>query len=344
LNKVWGYNSSINVFSLFAEDFYAVTDFLDFFTGIRFDMHPYWGSNFTPRIGAMVYPSEILRFRLSYQTGFRGAVGLHYGGGYRQDGLLSETNFLQVSASSIPIFNENGEVAGYENNLPETKPESMQGFEVAADWDINSKLNFYTVGFYNVISNVIDVGVIWRNPDVYQMTNIGSDIPGDWNGYWFFKNTLGQIVQGGFESVLNFKTSRISGNLSHSYVKVISSSEQQRGSMYLTSEGNFKAYPENVSRVNVIGKVTPDFSLGLNYAYYYFWYSPNDQKVGANHLLNVSASYVFFKKLNLTASCTNLLNQTQLYPMNSNVGDVELSDGTPSVENTSLWFSVRYTF
>ena len=176
------------------------------------------------------------------------------------------------------------------------------------------------------------------------MTNIGTDIPGDWNGYWFFKNTQGQIVQSGFESVFSFKSKKMMGNVSHSFVNVINSSEQQRGSMYLTSEGNFKAYPENVTRVNVIGSVTPNFSVGFNYAYYYFWYSPNDQKVTANHLLNIAASYKLFKKLDLTASLTNLLNQTKLYPMNSNVGDVELSDGTPSVENTSVWLSVRYNF
>ncbi len=344
LNKIWGYKANINVLSLFAEDFYSVSQTVDLFAGLRFDNHPNWGSNITPRIGTIVYPSQNLRFRLSYQTGFRGAVGLHYGGGYRQDGLLSELNFSQIVSTSIPIFDENGATVGFEENLPKTQPESMQGFEIAGDWDINPNFNFYCVGFYNIISNVIDVGVIWRNPEVFQMTNIGTDIPGDWNGYWFFKNTQGQIVQSGFESVFSFKSKKMMGNVSHSFVKVINSSEQQRGSMYLTSEGNFKAYPENVTRVNVIGSVTPNFSVGFNYAYYYFWYSPNDQKVNANHLLNIAASYKLFKKLDLTASLTNLLNQTKLYPMNSNVGDVELSDGTPSVENTSVWLSVRYNF
>jgi hypothetical protein len=30
--------------------------------------------------------------------------------------------------------------------------------------------------------------------------------------------------------------------------------------------------------------------------------------------------------------------------MNSNVGDAELSDGTPSVENTSVWLTIGYDF
>jgi outer membrane receptor protein involved in Fe transport len=342
--KVWGYKSNINVISFFAEDYLTVGNYLELFSGVRFDQHPYWGGNFSPRIGMLVIPNPKLRLRFSYQTGFRGAVGLHYGGGYRQDGLLSEANFDKVSSVQIPIFDSEDNIVGYEENITNTLPESMHGFEFAIDYDLNQHFNLYGVGFYNIITNVIDVGVIWRNPLLYNIPSVGSDVPGDWNGYWFFKNTEGEIEQAGFEAIVSYRNKNLTANISHSLVSVISSSDQQRGSMYLTDDGNFKAYPENVTRLNLISSITKDLSVGFNYLYYYKWFSPGDQMVKANHLINLSLSYEFFKNFNLSASCVNLLNQTALYPMNSNVGDANMSDGTPSVEKITFWGSLGYKF
>lgn len=341
IEKVWAYSSNIDVFSLFAEDYQQISSWLDFFSGLRFDFHPYWGSNLSPRLGAILTPSKSLRLRISYQTGFRGAVGLHYGGGYRQDGLLSEDNFNRIEKAQIPIFNENNQLVAFEDNLPKTKPESMQGFELAADFDFSSSLNFYGIGFYNVINNVIDVGVIWRDPSIYSMVNIGNDVPGDWNGFWFFKNTKGRIIQGGFEAGLSYHLKGLTFSVNHSTAKLISSGQQQMGSMYITQGGNFKAYPENVSRANAFISLSKDLIISLNYLFYYYWYSPNDQKVNSNHLVNLGVNYSLTSRLNASFYCMNLLNQTVLYPMNSNVGDPELSDGTPSVEKTSFFLSIK---
>ncbi len=344
LNKIWGYKTNLNVFSIFAEDYQLAGKYLDLFAGIRYDQHPFWGSNITPRVGAILFPYANFKVRLSYQTGFRGAVGLHYGGGFRQDGLLSEDNFNQIESSQIPVFNSNGDITGYQGNLSEVKPESLKGFEIGIDWKLSQSLNFNTVSFYNTITNVIDVGVISTSSSQFTMVNIGTDVPGDWNGYWFFKNTSGEIKQAGLESSLTFRNQVLTASISHSHVSIIHSALQQRGSMYITQKGNFKAYPEDVTRINFVRSIDKNISIGSSYLYYYRWFSPSDQRVMANHILNISINYNFSEKFKCTLNCTNLLNQKQLYPMNSNVGDIELSDGTPSLESTSYWLTASYKF
>lgn len=343
-DKVWGYEGDLNVFSVFAEDFHTIADVIDIFGAIRFDIHPYWGSNFSPRVGLLFYPIDKLIIRTSYQTGFRGAAGVHYGGGYRLDGFLSADNYTQVEEAQIPIYDDNNNIIGYETNIASVAPELMKSFELAVDYDFIDNFNFYAVGFYNIVQNVIDVGVYWRDATVFTIPSLGTDVPGDWNGYWFYKNTEGQIVEGGTEINLGYKSKSIIANLNHSYVTVLEADEQQLTSMYLTSDQNFKAFPENVTRLNVVTNIKPWLSLGFNYLYYYKWYSPRDFESSANHLVNFSTQFRFLNNFNAIVSVTNLLNQSELYPMNSNAGDTALSDGTPAVEKTSVWLSLKYNF
>ena len=220
----------------------------------------------------------------------------------------------------------------------------MKSYEFSIDYNIAKKINFYGVGFYNIIENVIDVGVIWEDNIYYTVPPIGTDVPGDWNGYWYFKNTAGSITQGGFEASITFKQGPIFASLSHSYVKLIDAADQQLGSMYITADKNFKAYPENVTRFNIIASIFRDLKAGLNYTYYYKWYSPKDQEVGGNHMVNLSLKYTLLDKLLISASVVNLLGQKTLYPMNSNASGQDLSDGTPAMENTSIWFKLGYKF
>ncbi|MGL1886467.1 MAG: TonB-dependent receptor plug domain-containing protein [Reichenbachiella sp.] len=342
-NKTWGYQSKLEVFSFFMEDFQSIGDHIDIFGAFRFDNHPYWGSNFSPRVGIIGYIANALAIRLSYQEGFRGTVGVHYSGGYREDGLLRADNFNEIE--DVPVLDyEEGILVGTYDNLPETKPEKMKSFELSVDYKISKSLNLYTVGFYNHIENVIDVGVIWEDKGVYPVPDIGTDVVGDWNGYWYFKNNIGSIKQGGFELDLTYKQGTFFANLSHSYVKVIAADNQQLGSMYITQGKNFKAYPENVTRLNLATSVFQNLKIGFNYMYYYKWFSPNDQEIKANHMANISMKYTFFQKLSITGSINNVFNQKKLYPMNSNVGGEDLSDGSPSMESTSVWIKIGYQF
>ena len=191
---------------------------------------------------------------------------------------------------------------------------------------------------------MIDVGVIFRDPTEFTMPTIGSDVPGDWNGYWHFKNTSGSIDQFGMESTLTFKSQKVLANISHSLVSVVSSSDQQRGSMYLNDHNNFKAYPHHVTRFNAIYSITSRLSTGLNYLYYYKWYSPNNQSVPGNHMLNLSTRYEINDNMKISINGLNILGEDHLYPMNNNVDEPTLSDGAPALEKTSFLATLTFDF
>jgi outer membrane receptor for ferrienterochelin and colicin len=343
--NTWGYKSNLDLTSVIVEDYYALNKVFDVFIAFRFDHHKYWGNNISPRLGLIASANENLNFRLSYQVGFRGAVGLHYGGGYRGDGLLSAENYNLIESAQIPIFNDAGITTGeIEQNIKELEPEKMQSIELGMNYLINKQLNFQTVVFYNLIKNVIDVGVIYKDPSIYILPNIGTDIPGSWNGYWYFKNNLASIQQYGFESILSYRSKYLAANISHSLVMLTDLNEEQASSMYVTPENNIKAYPGNVTRVNLTTFFTHNVKLGINYLYYYSWITPKDKHVDGNHLLSLSSIFDFSKNFSGSFSIINILGQKNLYPMNNNADDAILSDGTPAIESTTFWAGIKYQF
>lgn len=109
------------------EDFYKLSDKVDIFGAFRYDKHPYWGSNLAPRIGALYGMTKDLRFRFSYQEGFRGVVGVSYAGGFEGDGHLRIQNFPYIQASNIPnSFDGQGFPTSYYRDVPKTKPEKCE--------------------------------------------------------------------------------------------------------------------------------------------------------------------------------------------------------------------------
>lgn len=342
--RTMGYKSNLSVYSFFIEDFQKFGEHFDVFGALRYDNHPYWGAHISPRVGFIASVNKSLRLRLMYQEGFRGAVGIHYAGGYKMDGFLSAYNYSLIEQTPVLHFDENGNQIGQYANIPEAKPEQMKSYEFTVDYDFKDKINLTAVFFYNIVQNVFDVGVIWENSSFYTVPSIGTDVPGDWNGYWYYKNTEGDLKQYGTEINLTYKDKYFFANLSHSLVKIHEVSDQQLGSMYVTSENQFKAFPENVTRFNLIASATADLKIGLNYMYYFSWFSPTNKEVPGNHLVNLSAKYTLKKKLSARISVANLLGQTELYPMNSNVGDTQLSGGASTVLNTTFWLTLGYKF
>ena len=343
-DNTWIFNDQINLLSLFFEDYIEITDKVAVFTALRYDNHSFWGSNISPRLGSIFNVSDKLYFKLTYQEGFRGAVGAQYSGGFKGDGFLRLDNFDEVSAANIPVYDDLGNQTGVEQNLSTPEPEKIKSGELTMNWNIGERINFNMVTFYNSIQNVIDVGVIAADASQFTLPNIGTDSPGDWNGYWFFKNTEGSINEFGIEGGVVIKTKYFLLNCNHSFVKVVSSHNQQRGSMYLNNQDNFKAYPQNVTRVNILTSLNRKLSVGINYLYYYSWYSPTNQKVDGNHLLNASIKYSISKAISASFHSLNLLNQSNLYPMTNNVNNPTLSDGTPSLESTSFWLKLTITY
>ena len=150
-----------------------------------------------------------LRFRFSYQEGFRGVVGVSYAGGFEGDGHLRIQNFPYIQASNIPnSFDGQGFPTSYYRDVPKTKPEKMRSFEFATNYNFTSNLSMENIMFFNKVEKVIDVGVLYCDkpstpsattpgPNGCNMPRLGNDVPGNWNGYWFYKNNPGEIRQGG---------------------------------------------------------------------------------------------------------------------------------------------------
>jgi len=334
------FQQKINLFSVFAEDFYSINNKIDIFAAFRYDQHPFWGQNISPRFGAIYTPSKKLLIRASYQAGFRGAVGLHYSGGYRKDGFLRSENYSQINGVGIPNA----------NNIASIVPERINNLELAFKVNFTEDLTLNAVCFYNTVQNVIDVGVIYQDPTVFPMINIGSDIPGDWNGYWYFKNTLGAFNQLGSESTLSFTKPKYSLTLSHSLVKVLNATQEQKdlaenaNSMYLASENgtlHYKAYPENIVRFHLLAKPFKKLSMGMNTLYYSSWFSPAGTTAQGGLLVNMGLGYDISAKTSIDIQVKNLTNQKNLYPMNSNAGGPDVSPGTPAWESTTLWTTIR---
>jgi outer membrane receptor protein involved in Fe transport len=353
-NNRYVYPDTIAVQSLFFEDFYKLSEKWDIFGAFRYDKHPYWGTNISPRLGSIYSFSSKLRFRLSYQEGFRGVVGVSYAGGFQGDGHLRVQNFRNIESAAIPnSFDSNGRANGYYASVPETKPEKMRSYELSANYNLSSSINIDTIFFYNNLRNIIDVGVLYCDKPKEDgsggcnMPNLGSDVPGDWNGYWFYKNAAGEIRQGGAEIGIRYQSRKLILGFSHSLVRVITASSSQFESIYLTSDVNnlrFKGYPENVTRLQANYKPIDKWTLAFNYLFYPSWYSPRGNRVEGNHLINLSSFYSFLENLEGGMILKNALNHKNLYPMISNAGGQDLSDGSPSIEGRTYWLTLNYRF
>jgi outer membrane receptor for ferrienterochelin and colicin len=335
------YSKQLQVLSLFVEDFYAIHPKIDLFAAIRYDQHPFWGNYFSPRLGLIFSPDKNSFIRFSYQTGFRGAVGLHYAGGYRRDGFLRADNYEKVNQAGIPDA----------QNLNPIIPESMQNFEISATYKPSEAWNLNVVSFFSYVNNVIDVGVIYRDPNQFKMIDIGSDIGGDWNGYWYFKNTPGTFAQIGLEAKVQYHSKIWDIQGSYALCKVANASDEQKilaekaNSMYLATDPsgglNYKAFPEQVFRSYFQFTPLPKWNFSLTNLYYSAWYSPMGRKSAGGFLLNSSVSYQFNGAFNLSILAKNLTGETALYPMNSNAGSPDSSAGTPAWESRSIWAVLR---
>lgn len=336
--RTWMNSNTTDQVGVFAEDFYQLSSGLTLFAALRYDDHPGWGNHLSRRVGALLTPSPKFNARLSYQNGFRGAVGMNYAGGHKEDGFLDETNFSLVEAAGFG-----------ETNPSDVKPEEIDSYELELDYQISSQYKINNVFFYNVIRNVIDVGAFlppnWPDPEP-PLPNVGDVPPGDsWGGFWYYKNNRGKIHSAGSETVFSFQLDRIEGSLSHSYVTILSANEdQKRGSMYVTENEHPKAYPENITRSHIYFNYNSRARFLLSYLYYHEWYSARGNQVDGDHLLNLGASYKNSYSLNFILSVSNILNSDNLYPMNNNPGSDDIADGTPSSETRTYWFGLEYSF
>ena len=107
---------------------------------------------------------------------------------------------------------------------------------------------------------------------------------------------------------------------------------------------HFQGYPENVTRWVNHWKTTEKISLFLNYLFYPSWYSPRGNRVIGNHFINLGGYIKISQNIELGFILKNAINQLNLYPMISNAGGQDLSDGTPSVEKRTYWITLNCIF
>ncbi len=327
LNKknAFVFPANINIYSFFLEDNYQINQWLTLFGGIRFDQHQYWGEHFTPRAGAFITPWQDGVFRISYQEGIRGAVGLAYSGGYIGDGFLSIPNLGKLGSANIP---------GYGNMS--VKPEVLKTFELAFNQRLNKNWQFENVLFYSKSLNVIDVDAVGGDDFGITLPPVGSDVPG-YNWYWFYMNKAGSSEQFGLESSVHYVAEPFNITASHSFVDALSYMGQTAG-----GQAQLPGVAPNVSRLNIIFKPWEKVSFGVNYLFYNSWNSPNGTKAEGAHLLNASVMYSPWKQLELSASVKNILDENSLYPMLNYLPDIK--PGAPALESTTFWLNFRLSF
>lgn len=333
---------TVEVKSLFGEVFYSPNERWDFFAAGRYDTHPYWGSSLTPRLGLLYHPGEEWGARLSYQTGFRGAPGVHYSGGFQGDGLIRAANYDKIASATGGAVPDPGKVV----------PELMKSFELELRYSPDWRWQVQAIAFRNVIDHVIDYATYsGLKADPNFPKQIGTDVAGDWvakYGYWFYKSNPGRLVSQGLEVVAQFKNRNWDSSFSYSKAQLMKADPGNIGTMYLADAakvGNhFKGYPEDVYRMHLYRRVGEVYSVGLNGLYYPKWYT-TDRSMEGNTLLNLTLSGRW-DHLKVSLSLHNLLNQVRVYPITARTGINEATLGilgSPSVEARTWWIKLGWT-
>lgn len=359
----WSLPGRTMIRSVFIEDFVRLGERLELFAAARWDSHPDWGSQATPRLGVLWRQGEHSQWRLAWQSGFRGAPGVHYSGGFEGDGLLREENFGAVENN--PYFRANGN-----RNLSRVEPEQLSSYELG--WRLQADaLRLDAALFYNVLRNVIGVGAYFIADDaaraaaLAERTRVGSDVIGDWGGVFYFQNNEGQLHHRGLELEAEYRWDRLGllARASHSMVRIAKADAGQfgPGNIYVTGSPEqpaSRSFPENVSRLLL--RWTPqafDGRVGLHYTHLYYpsWRPPARigadgqpfaPRLGGNQLGNLALQWTpaAHPALGLTVEIKNLWNATGLWPAASVAGEGEGNDGVPGLERRTAWATVRYRF
>ena len=356
----WAFPGALSVKSIFAEDFIRLNDAVEAFVAARWDSHPEWGSQLSPRVGVLWQANTQHDFRLSWQRGFRGAVGVNYSGGFAGDGLLREANFAEVENNEF--FRASGS-----KNLKPVQPEQLSSLELAWRYQANERFRLNAVGFYNVTENVIGVGANYLADDMLRAralaarTRIGSDVIGDWGGVFYFQNNAGKLRHIGLEFELEYQLPEFGLNcrLSQASVQVydVDAGQFGPGNIYVSGsvdDPHVRSFPENVSRAAL--RWQPSFAANwivqVTHIYYPFWHPPNANNASraleapGNGFTNFGLAWQVkqFDGLVAELQVKNLFGANNLYPATSVAGEGQGNQGVPALEERSAWLSLEYRF
>ncbi|WP_169726047.1 TonB-dependent receptor plug domain-containing protein [Aestuariibacter salexigens] len=346
-SNTWVKPASISIRSVFLEDIYQFSDTLDFFAAVRFDDHPNWGEQFSPRIGALYDINNRHLFRFTWQTGFRGAVGVQFAGGFVQDGLLAQTNFAVANewAESNGDFDFDGIAGNNIKQLTPVEPETIESIELSYQYSQES-LQINSIIFYNTFEDILAaeangwIGLQFGD-------KIGTDDIGTWGGNWYYQNQTGKLTQHGIELDIRYQYDNLLVSASHSHVSVVNADDGVIGG-YVLPGNKVAAYPENISRLHVdYAKQLDVGQLSLKYEHVYFWqyYAPTGNTIDGGHIANLGISLRLpsLDNLEISAVLKNIWQEDALYPING-TGDLLGADGTPSIESRHWWMALSYAF
>ncbi|MCB1045167.1 MAG: TonB-dependent receptor plug domain-containing protein [Acidobacteria bacterium] len=336
-NRQWVFNEQLDLKGVFGELAYGLSAQHMVFAGLRLDHHPFWGSEVSPRFGVLLNRNKALQCRFSYQQGFRGAVGVHYAGGFQGDGLLREDNFHLVEAATEGAI-----------RLNPIEPERLKSLEAQLSWNDGKRWKTQATFFRNHYENVIGFGAFGAFNDVPSPDRIGSDDEGDWQGYWYFQNTPGTTALTGGELELTCQASKWEVAFSYSAVVVSSVEQDAYGSLYITPEEigkHVRAFPEQTARLHMTWQSNGRLQASSHALWYGDWYT-DGPKGNQDVMLNLVTTWRFRTSAKLHFNIYNLTNGSHYYPFTEApvAATLDPRPGTPSVESRTYWLALEYDF
>jgi outer membrane receptor protein involved in Fe transport len=336
-----------NIKSFFVEDFYQVNDQLEIFAAFRWDSHPNWGEKITPRFGLLYDIDSAHLFRLSWQSGFRGAVGVQFSGGFVQDGFLAEDNFSAINAvaETLVDFDFDGIASNDSAVLLPVKPESIKSLELAYQFNLQN-LRVNSVLFFNNVEDIL-IAKAHGYQGLEFGDAIGSDTVGTWNGSWYYQNQNGTLEQNGLELEIAYESDPWYLEISHSAVS-ISKADQGTIGNYVLEGKKIAAYPDQVTRLHLRYHYPADYgqwTFALHDLWYQDYYAPTGIIMAGANIVDLASKLRLTRipQMELGFHLKNVTDANELYPING-TGNLSGAVGSPAIEGRSWWLNLSYEF
>lgn len=184
------YEHTWNNYSLFAQDYYSLSDLLKFSLAMRYDYSTMEGSILNPRVAIIYQPTSKLTHKLIYSESFLSPSMnnkyKHYGTVFESNTILGDTNEYKTSYLMVP--NE------------ELKAEKSHTVEYSLHSQFENALELGASAYYTKLDNLITERNVYNVTDVIDNVTILSGQQMTNSGYG--------IMQG-FDLSLNYKSSFI---------------------------------------------------------------------------------------------------------------------------------------
>jgi len=333
--------------SFFLEDFYEIHNQLEVFAAFRLDSHPNWGEKITPRFGLLYDIENTHLFRVTWQSGFRGAVGVQFAGGFVQDGFLAEENFSAVNtvADTLADFDFDGIASNDTAHLSPLKPESIQSLELAYQFT-RKGLRVNSVVFFNRVEDIL-IAKAHGYEGLGFGDTIGSDAVGTWNGSWYYQNQQGSLDQIGLEFELDYEDGPWYFEISHSVVTISKADAGTIGN-YVLEDEKIAAYPDQVTRFHLkynYSNAVGQWTFAFHDLWYQDFYAPTGNAMAGANIADLAGKLRLnnFPKLELGLHWKNITDTHRLYPING-TGNTNGAVGSPATESRSWWIGASYRF